>query len=759
MPDRAWRELAARRPRLDVETIPAVAAALWLIPGIVGAVLGATRAVPFFLLLPALALYALAAWAFLRPPGQRFAWLIPAGAVLTLLHLAAPWQTYRGLLPRPECGAEVEGVVTAPVFAADLLPALTPPATVEIALHRVRFGSGEPWQDCSGRVLLRLESDPNGEKAIPAYGTTIRSTGAFILPDGPLFPGDFDYPAFLRTNGIHRLFLAADTGVVGPCRGWRRLPAAMLRLRDLSLQRMTAGLESPAHAELLAAVLFGGCNGLPPELRARYLQSGTIHIFSVSGLHVVILSSILLLGLKLARVPFRTRHLLLPPLLGLYVLMAGSAPAACRAWVMMTVWALARGFLLPVKPLNSVATAALLLLAWNPLYLFQTGFQFSFVLVFFLVYGWNAAGDLRNALLEKEGWCPGSARTAPLLHRFWGRVVDVLGGSLVGWLAAAGLMAWTSGRFVVSCLFTNLVVGFTTWWVMVLAGAKLVLSATLSPMLWRAPEKLATRGVDLAIRLTDLAADWGRGEPGSLPLPHPPLVVVLLFYLLLLVVFGRSLPLRLRGVAAAVLAAGVALAPLSRRLTAAPPDAVLFTGDGSSTPGLIWFAAPDTPPLLLLPDSYRLTRSMGQWLVLHGYADAGMVWIGPGVSPAAAGALVSGLRVHTLLLPGNSAPGQSALRTQLRREGVRLRTLDSGAEPVRIAAGWTAAWSSSATARELHLNPAKSAAGAGLALVTRLDRGGTVLTLSPAGKKAPQVLSLPLRLRPDVYPLTIGSRD
>ncbi len=730
----------------DGRTLPALAAGLWLVPGILTAWLGAAGSLPVW----AATLLALAAggllWLIQDRAGRRFAILLPLAALLTLLHLAAPWQTCRTALPRAECAVEIEAIITEPVSREDVA---APGPGLRASLVRLRTpgGNGAPWRNVRGDILLRL---PRETVVTPPYGSRVRAIGAMLEPDAAPFLEDFDYRAYLRTRGVFLLFQVQTLEITGPVCGWRWLPAALYRGRDALLDRICAGVASPAQAGILAAVIFSRCEELAPELRARFLQSGTIHIFSVSGLHVAILASILLPALALAGLPFRMRHALLPPLLGLYVVMTGSEAAAVRSWLMIALWAAGRAWFQAVNPLNSVAAAALILLLWNPLQLFQTGFQFSFLLVFFLIAGWHVVRRFRDWIGEADAWRPERCRP----HRFWrglrARLADLAAGSLLGWAAAAGLVAWTNQRLILSCLWINPLTGLTVWWMLFLACLKLPASFLISPW-WPGPERLLARGLDLSVRLTDALAEAGRDLAVSLPVVRPPLAAVILFYLILATALGRRFHPGLRTAGAGMVLLGIFILPfLPGELPAG--TAQVFSGDGAGQPGLIWRPVAATPPVVVLPDSFTLARAMLQQLVRSGHGTAALIVAGPGCPPAALELFRCGLRGESLLLlEGGGRRLSPALRLaalNLAVAGVRIRTAASGEAP-QPAGPLIVTWTTCAVGRRLELrHPAPARV---LTTESETAAGGARASLTETGndrgtEAAP--LRLPLRRRP-----------
>ena len=113
--------------------------------------------------------------------------------------------------------------------------------------------------------------------------------------------------------------------------------AARLR-RDFS-RRLGLGLERDGDAAgLNRAILLGERYRVGREAREVFIAAGTMHVFAVSGLHVMMVAKLLMVAMALCWVPPRWAAAALIPVLWLYVLIAGSAPSAVRAATMASFY-------------------------------------------------------------------------------------------------------------------------------------------------------------------------------------------------------------------------------------------------------------------------------------------------------------------------------------------------------------------------------------------------------------------------------------
>ncbi len=100
-------------------------------------------------------------------------------------------------------------------------------------------------------------------------------------------------------------------------------------------------------------------------------------MLAISGQHVAILATLIYFALRAFAVPATSRILLTLALIWLYILIAGAPPSAIRAGVVATFVLAARLFGRQISPLHFMTTMLAAVLAYNPLLLYNTGFQLS----------------------------------------------------------------------------------------------------------------------------------------------------------------------------------------------------------------------------------------------------------------------------------------------------------------------------------------------------------------------------------------------
>lgn len=289
------------------------------------------------------------------------------------------------------------------------------------SMTRVRvaqIGRKGEWNDVSGVVLV---STPGtlGEEYFA--GRKVEVYGVLSPPRRRSAEGLFDYRRHLKYHGIYYQLL-----VEGPEDWLLRTdehapdsPPLSHRFSNWAHLVLARGLPPDDVAtDLLRTMALGWKTALTDEVAEPFMQSGTLHVFAISGLHVALIAGILVSLAQLVRVPRAWCGIVVVPMLWFYTAATGWQASAIRSTIMMSViiagWALRR----PPDLLNSLAAASLLILAWEPLQLFQTGFQLSFFVVLSIALLLPPLESWRRRLIQPDPFLP------PDLRPTWQKRLD-----------------------------------------------------------------------------------------------------------------------------------------------------------------------------------------------------------------------------------------------------------------------------------------------------------------------------------------------
>lgn len=224
--------------------------------------------------------------------------------------------------------------------------------------------SGQP---VTGNVYVTVPSKAIKE-LYPGDSITVR--GVLYHPKPAANPGGFDFQAYLRDHGCF-------TGLRGwqverndhpPLWGWW-----MVRRRIINAQ--ARWLDEPEAALVSAMVIGGRTVDLPYNVKDAFARTGLAHALAASGFQVsLILSVVIALTQRFSsRVQFVGGLIALGTFIGL----TGLQPAVMRAAVMGVGALVALVMERQVRPLGSLLLAATVLLLWQPLWIWDLGFQLS----------------------------------------------------------------------------------------------------------------------------------------------------------------------------------------------------------------------------------------------------------------------------------------------------------------------------------------------------------------------------------------------
>lgn len=182
---------------------------------------------------------------------------------------------------------------------------------------------------------------------------------------------------------------------------WCETDTTMLERTALWSERLShkiAHLNSTSeNIALMQALTLGDKSGIDREQRHEYNRTGTAHMLAVSGLHVGIIFLVLsyLLGwIKLLRHGLTVYCAIVIILLWFYAALTGFSPSVLRAVVMFSLYQLGIIISRNTNNLNTLLGAGLILLVFNPNYLYDIGFQLSFTAMFGIVLFYGAISSL-----------------------------------------------------------------------------------------------------------------------------------------------------------------------------------------------------------------------------------------------------------------------------------------------------------------------------------------------------------------------------
>lgn len=247
---------------------------------------------------------------------------------------------------------------------------------VNVRVTAIRDGS--EWKNVSGKAELFVA----GQLLNVNAGDEVEIFGLLSSPNSAANPGEFDfYQQYRSRRCLARVFVGHPSAieVVKQSQGFR-IDGPVDQLRG-SLNKLLWQHVDHRRAALASAILLGNREQIGAEQQQSFMETGTVHLLAISGLHVGILAaSFLLLG-RIGLLPRGLSLIATIVFVILYAWIVEFRPPVTRAMILIVLYCL--GKLIGRQPIsfNSLSLAAVLVIAVNPAELFQTGAQLSFLAV------------------------------------------------------------------------------------------------------------------------------------------------------------------------------------------------------------------------------------------------------------------------------------------------------------------------------------------------------------------------------------------
>lgn len=214
--------------------------------------------------------------------------------------------------------------------------------------------------------------------------------------------------------------------------GERGMAARLASAKEALSRCAGIGIERGDAAILNRAILLGERRGLPKQAKRVFAASGAMHVFAVSGVHVMAVAKVLAVLMQLLFVPKRLAGAAAIPFVWGYVCVIGMPPSAVRAAMMATIYFFAPVFWRRSSAAMSWALTFMVVYVINPRMITDIGCALSFTVMLSIIL----AGD---SLRGRSG------ATALLVV------------TLVAWAAGVPLSAHVFGHVTPGGILANLV--------------------------------------------------------------------------------------------------------------------------------------------------------------------------------------------------------------------------------------------------------------------------------------------------------------
>lgn len=205
----------------------------------------------------------------------------------------------------------------------------------------------------------------------------------------PKNPYQFDYKSYLERQYIYHQIYTTNNSLFKIDYESKGVFSFASSIRETVNTKLKQFNFKDEELSIINALLLGQRKGIDKAIYENYINAGVVHILAVSGLHVGIV--LLLLNFLLKPLDYLKHGKILKTLIILFLLwsfaiVAGLSASVTRAVTMFSIVAIAINWKRPTNIYNTLAVSMFILLLIKPLYIFDVGFQLSYIAVFAIVW-------------------------------------------------------------------------------------------------------------------------------------------------------------------------------------------------------------------------------------------------------------------------------------------------------------------------------------------------------------------------------------
>ena len=238
-----------------------------------------------------------------------------------------------------------------------------------------------------GKIILNIRKD----SLMPTLemGSHLKVFGSFYKNRKPNNPDQFDYGKYLENQQIYAQVYADASNIKIGSQVDKTISYYASKLRNKIVHNLEKNNFNKTELSVVVALILGQQQDISQEVIRDYQYAGAIHVLSVSGLHVGCI--LLFITFLLKPIPNDKKGSIIKLIiviasLWLFGILAGLAPSVVRSVTMFSFVAIGMFLRRSVNIYHTLVVSALLILLFQPSFLFDIGFQLSYIALFFIVW-------------------------------------------------------------------------------------------------------------------------------------------------------------------------------------------------------------------------------------------------------------------------------------------------------------------------------------------------------------------------------------
>jgi competence protein ComEC len=240
---------------------------------------------------------------------------------------------------------------------------------------------------CTGKILIN--STKNSKNEVLKIGSQLCFVSTIYPNRKPDNPNQFDYGAYLENKSISGYTYTSIDKIKINTKLVKNISYYSSLIRNKIIGNLKKEGFGSNELPVISALILGQQQEISSEILKNYQYAGAIHVLSVSGLHVgfiLLFITFLLKPLPKSKLGNGIRLGCTIFSLWSFALLAGLSPSIVRATAMFTFVAIGMYLKRKTNVFHTLLVSLFLILLFVPSFLFDIGFQLSYLALFFILW-------------------------------------------------------------------------------------------------------------------------------------------------------------------------------------------------------------------------------------------------------------------------------------------------------------------------------------------------------------------------------------
>ena len=203
-------------------------------------------------------------------------------------------------------------------------------------------------------------------------GDKIKVIGEFTEPTSNTTKYLFNYKKYLYNKDIFYIVNATSIKKISSTKNiYYKLKQILLNITSSS--------------PYLKAFILGDTSQISQDVKRAYQEIGINHLLAIGGMQITILSQALLIFLKKIKVPETKRYIITSVVIIIYFLLIEFTASSLRGLLFFFLFSINQLYYFYIKPQNIFLVVLAITLLINPYFIYDIGFQYSFLISITLI--------------------------------------------------------------------------------------------------------------------------------------------------------------------------------------------------------------------------------------------------------------------------------------------------------------------------------------------------------------------------------------